>query len=241
MLLWAGPARATGMEVMTEQYPPFSYEEHGVARGLCVDIVQRIMDAVGHKEPIHFYPWARAYMQILEDGPAVLFPMARSPERDRLFRYVGPIFTDTVYFYRLKGAVPDVTSLDDARRVSSIGVTRDDFYHSLLLSLGFANLDVSTSQTQDFAKLAQGRVVLVPMGQRVMPGFVGRVPGLDASMFERTGPAFYRSEVFIAFSKATPVAVIRRWQQALDRLKAEGVYRAILNRYFSIPDNKNPD
>jgi polar amino acid transport system substrate-binding protein len=240
-LLWAAQVPAAEPQVMTEEYPPFSYHVDGEARGFCVEIVRRILDSLGHDDtPIVFYPWARAYMKLGSEDGHVLFPMVRSDERERLFRFVGPLFEDEVYFYRRADSSVRVETLDDARRVGSIGVTRDDFYHQLLAGLGFANLDVSTSQAQDFKKLAQGRVDLVPMGERTLSSFVGRQFGLDPAMFERVGPVLRRPVVFIAFSPSTPDPVVSRWQRALDALKDAGVYGAIMDRYFPPVDAPRP-
>lgn len=240
-LLWAAPVRAAEPQVMTEEYPPFSYHVDGEARGFCVEIVRRILDRLGHDDtPIVFYPWARAYMKLKTEDGHVLFPMVRSAERESLFRFVGPVFEDDVYFYRRAGSSVTVETLDDARRVGSIGVTRDDFYHQLLTGFGFANLDISASQVHDFRKLAQGRVDLVPMGERTLSSFVGRQFGLDPAMFERVGPALLRPEIFIAFSRSTPDAIVARWQGALDELKDAGVYGAIMDRYFPPIDQPRP-
>ncbi|ADU61546.1 MAG: transporter substrate-binding domain-containing protein [Pseudodesulfovibrio sp.] len=239
-LLCCPRALAGGVHVMTEQYPPFSYQVDGEARGFCVELVQRILERLGLGESdIVFYPWARAYMKLKEEDGHVLFPMSRSVERDGLFRFVGPVFDDTLYFFRRKGSAVQVQGLADARRVGAIGVTRDDFYHQFLVEHGFANLDISVCQLHDFRKLAQGRVDLVPMGEKAMSGFMARQQGLDPAMFEKAGPAIYRSEVFIGFSGSTPDEVVESWQKALDELKEAGVYGAIMNRYF--PPDTQPE
>lgn len=232
-LLWCPRALADGLHVMTEEYPPFSYQENGQARGFCVEIVQRILERLGQgATEIVFYPWARAYMKLGDEDGHVLFPMSRSTEREGRFRFVGPLFEDTLFFFRRKGSAVQVQSLADARRVGAIGVTRDDFYHQFLVERGFANLDVSVCQLHDFRKLAQGRVDLVPMGEKAMSGFLGRQQGLDPAMFEKAGPAIHSAEVFIGFSGSTPDGVIESWQKALDELKEAGVCGAIMNRYF---------
>ncbi|MFH1914389.1 MAG: transporter substrate-binding domain-containing protein [Pseudomonadota bacterium] len=235
------PAWADELHVMTEVYPPFSYQVDGEARGFCVDLVRRILDSLGRTDTeIVFYPWARAYRELQEEDGRVLFPLSRSAEREKLFRFVGPVFEDTLYFYARKGAELEIVSLDDARRVRAIGVTRDDFYHQFLAARGFANLDVSTCQAHDFRKLAQGRVDLVPMGEKALPEFVGRIDGLGPAMFERVGPPIHTSGVYIGFSRSTSDEVIEDWRRALDDLKVAGVYQTIMNRYFPTPDPARP-
>ncbi|WP_196772892.1 substrate-binding periplasmic protein [Pseudodesulfovibrio alkaliphilus] len=240
-LIWTPPAQADDLHVMTERYPPFSYQVDGEPRGFCVDLVRRILDRLGLEDTeIIFYPWARAYRALQEEDGRVLFPLSRSPAREHLFRFVGPVFEDTLYFYARRGAELEIASLDDARRVGAIGVTRDDFYHQFLAARGFTNLDVSTCQAHDFRKLAQGRVDLVPMGEKALAQFVGSIDGLDPAMFERVGPPVHTSGVYIGFSRSTPDSVLRAWRQALDDLKAAGVYDAVMNRYFPPADNSRP-
>jgi len=232
-LCWTAPVRADDLHVMTENYPPFSYQVNGEPRGFCVEIVRRILDSLGRTDTeIHFYPWARAYRELQEEDGRVLFPLSRSAEREWLFRFVGPVFEDTLYFYARRGAELQIASLDDARRVRAIGVTRDDFYHQFLTAHGFANLDISTCQAHDFRKLVNGRVDLVPMGEKALAQFVGNIDGLDPAMFERVGPPIHTSGVYIGFSRSTPDAVLEAWRQALDDLKAAGVYDAVMGRYF---------
>ncbi|WP_319470228.1 transporter substrate-binding domain-containing protein [uncultured Pseudodesulfovibrio sp.] len=223
---------------MAEDYPPYSFPENGQAAGFVSEVVRLILDEAGQGETaIHFYPWARAYMKLQNGSGDVLYPMARTPGREALFRFVGPVFSDAVYFYKKRNASLTLTSIEDAKKVTSIGVTRNDLYHQLLKEKGFINLDVSSKQEHDFRKLFEGRVTLVPMGEKSIRNFMDRVQGLDLDMFEKTGPMWYRSEAYVAFSKQVPVNVVQKWQEILDRLKGTGKYEAIMNRYFPVADN----
>lgn len=238
LCLFPVSGRAGELYVMAEDYPPYSFPENGQAAGFVSEVVRLILDESGQgKTAIHFYPWARAYMKLQDGSGDVLFPMGRTPGRETLFRFVGPVFSDAVYFYKKKNSPITLTSIEDARKVRSIGVTRNDLYHQLLEERGFVNLDVSSKQEHDFRKLLEGRVALVPMGEKGIRNFIGRVQGLDLDMFEKAGPMWYRSETHVAFSREVPVKVVRKWQAILDRLKGTKEYEAIMNRYFPVADN----
>ncbi len=233
------PAWGADLHIMAENYPPYSYPVNGQAEGFAAEIVQQIMDEVGlERKTIHFYPWARAYQKVKSESGYALFPMAWTKERDEHFKFVGPIFNDNVYFYRRTGTPITIRSIEDAKEVHGIGVTRDDLYHQLLVQMGFNNLDISSSQEYDFRKLREGRVDLVPMGEKTQHYFMSKSEGLDGSMFEKVGPSIYNSQTYIAFSEDTPDKVIREWQNALDAMMKSGVYQTILERYFPADDSR---
>ncbi|OEU65575.1 MAG: hypothetical protein BA863_01495 [Desulfovibrio sp. S3730MH75] len=219
--------------MMAENYPPYSYEVDGLAEGLISDIVHIIQEQVGEQSSkITFYPWARSY-QNLQDGTSdVLFPMARTPEREKLFKFVGPVATSVVYLYRKKETDVYVDSVEEAKRVGRIGVTRNDIFHQLLVKWGFANLDVSSSRDSDFRKLYKGRVDLVPLSEYDMYHFFQNIPDLDESMFEKAGRHIYTVRSYIAFGTHVPDAVVLKWQKSLDAIKESGVYQDIINSYY---------
>ncbi|WP_432737979.1 substrate-binding periplasmic protein [Maridesulfovibrio sp. FT414] len=233
LLLHAVPAIASDLCIMAEEYPPYSYHVDGEAKGLVVELVKIIQERLGeHPSKIIFYPWARGYKKLQAGMGDVLFPMAMTPERSALFKFVGPVFWDDVYFYGRKGCRIELKTVDDAKKVGMIAVTRDDVFHLNLVNMGFANLDVSSSQVFDFMKLNKGRVALVPMGRKALQYLGRQHPELHVEELERLGPPVFFTTAYIAFAHKTPDEVIRKWQTVLDQLKSEGVWQEIMDRYF---------
>ncbi|MBI9109713.1 MAG: transporter substrate-binding domain-containing protein [Maridesulfovibrio ferrireducens] len=233
LLLMPVQVFAGHMKIMTENYPPYSYQVDDHAEGFVVDIVRLLMGQVGeHSSEIVFYPWPRAYQKLRDGSSDVLFPMARTPEREKFFKFVGPVFSNEVHFYRKKGSSINIDSFEDAKKVGKISVTRDDLYHQFLKEKGFTNLDVSSCQRSDFRKLLKGYVDLVPMGDRIIREFLKEVPDIDESMFEKVGPCVMRSEGYIAFAAHIPDGVVLKWQKALDGIKKGGAYQLIIDSYF---------
>ncbi len=136
-----------------------------------------------------------------------------------------------------KGADVSVKNLEESKNNVRIAVTRDDFYHQMLTEKGFTNLDVSSSQKSDFLKLLKGRVDLVPMGERALQGFLKKHPDFDNSMFERAGPPLLSSDTYIAFAAHVPDDVVQKWQDALDKIKENGVYQLVIDSYFERHDD----
>ncbi|OEU65562.1 MAG: hypothetical protein BA863_01490 [Desulfovibrio sp. S3730MH75] len=227
-IVFAGPLRIT-----SENYPPYSYKFAGHAEGFVSNIVNIIRGQLGEEHTeIIFFPWARAYQNLQNGLTDVLYPMALTVEREKLFKFVGPVFRDNIYFYRKKGSNVSFKTIEDAKKNVRIAVTRDDVYHHVLIEKGFTNLDVSPSQKLDFFKLLKGRVDFVPMGELAIHGFLKKYSDLDDSMFEKVGPVLFSADTYIAFASHVPDEVVQRWQGALDEIKGNGVYQFIIDYYF---------
>ncbi len=75
---------------MSEQYPPYSYEDQqGKAQGIAVEILVAMWRQMGVPEqPLEFLPWARSYTLLQREPQTALFAMTYPPKREQLFRFV---------------------------------------------------------------------------------------------------------------------------------------------------------
>ncbi|NDV19586.1 transporter substrate-binding domain-containing protein [Pseudodesulfovibrio sp. JC047] len=213
-------------------YPPLAYEVDGALRGVAPDVVRAIQGQVGDTNTLKAAPWLRAYTQTQTAKQQALFAIVRIPEREKLFKWVGPIFGEGDYFFKRGKSAVAVESFEDARRVERIGVRKGGYTHQLLQSRQFHNLDMSPTYDSSYKKLSQGRVDLVLMGERTYVYMVKKA-GLDPSVFERVGPKVADSSAWLAFSRDVPDETINQWQKALNTLKRNGTYDAIMARHFT--------
>ncbi|WP_319470981.1 transporter substrate-binding domain-containing protein [uncultured Pseudodesulfovibrio sp.] len=230
-LLWCPAVFAKDIDMHAIVYPPLVYEADGKILGVAPDVVRAIQKKLGETNPMNVMPWLRAYEMTQEKERQALFAIVRIPERENLFKWIGPIFTEGDYFFQRNGGDLKIKNLDDARKVERIGVRRDGYTHQALKAKKFFNLDVGPSYNSSYKKLAEGRVDLVLMGERTYYYMVKKA-GLNPDDFERTDCKFAESSAWLAFSKDIPDETIDRWQEALDKLKANGTYDAIMKRNF---------
>ena len=79
---------------ITEQFPPFSYQEDGKLQGISVDLLEKMlghMNMTLNRDEIKLLPWDQGYQMALQDNNAVIFSTGRIPEREALFEWAGPI------------------------------------------------------------------------------------------------------------------------------------------------------
>jgi polar amino acid transport system substrate-binding protein len=231
LLLPPGTARAQGLTIYTELAPPYQVQEPGGSlTGFAVELVQELQRRVGSREPIQVVPWVRGYNEALVRPDVLLFGMERSAERDPLFQWVGPIAEDTYFFYVRADSEAVPRTLDEARRLPRIGVYKEDIRDQALTRLGFSNLDRSLNQEVLLKKFRDGRIdAFVETPEDLTD--LAREAGLDPHLFRRACE-FQKGQTYLAFSRATPEALVRDWGKALEAMRKEGLFETLFRKYF---------
>jgi len=217
--------------IMAEDYRPFQYIENGAWSGLSFEIVSEILKIIDQPSKINLYPWARAYSEIANKPNRILFSMARTADREHLFKWVGPIIEDKVFFYKKRSVKININDIADAKAVGTVLVVRNYPEHADLQKRLFTNLYIVNQPVQLFKMLVLERGDLVPSGEiTVLP--ILQKANIDPHLIEQTNALLFENKLYIAFSKDTSDLEVLKWQQALNQLKSTGKYAQILNNYL---------
>jgi polar amino acid transport system substrate-binding protein len=229
LLISVNPVMSQQLTILTENLPPLNYVENGVLVGPSVETVREIQRRVGSNEEIQVYPWARAYKMSLEQENVVLFGMTHTEERHDQFKWIGPLATKRDILVARKGSGVKIDSLEDAKKVKSIGTLRDDTRERLLKSLGFTNLEPVSDEQLNAKKLVLGRIDLWTYK---IPGLrtVCELAGVD---YKEVEEVYHLREinVDIAFSKKTLDSIVEKWRTAFDEMLADGTIRQIRKKW----------
>jgi len=239
-LISVNSLRAQELTILTENMPPLNYVENNVLVGPSVETVREIQRRVGSHEPIQVYPWARAYKMSLEQENVVLFGMTHSEERHDQFKWIGPLATKRDILVARKGSGIKIDSLEDAKKVKSIGTLRDDTRERLLESLGFSNLEPVSDEQLNAKKLVLGRIDLWTYK---IPGLrtVCELAGVDYNEVEEV---YHLREITldIAFSKKTSDSIVQKWKNAFDEMLADGTIMLIRKKWnMKLEDDPFPE
>lgn len=240
----ATPALAVGaqdrtfpnLDLMTETWVPYQFKDGGQLRGVSVDLLELMLNRVGStqtRDDMDLLPWARAYGAVQAEKNAVLFSTTRTPERDALFKWVGPIFTNDTYLIGKRARGFHVTSKDDLRRYV-FGVVIGDASALFAKRLGIppAHMVMNTGAINNVHMLSRDRIDFVVTGWAAFLNDA-KAAHVDPSLYEEVYLAD-RSDVSFAFNAQTPDWVIEKLQAALDALKADGTYDKVFARYRAL-------
>jgi ABC-type amino acid transport substrate-binding protein len=231
----------SGLRIVTEVYPPYNFvDKNNNVTGQSTEIVQAILEKTGTQANIEAMPLSQG-LALAEKGPGVvIYSLNRTPQRENLFKWVGPIGYYEQAFYAKKGSTVAVSQLEDAKKVNKIGVYKGDAGAQFLASQGFTNLDESLTDTEALKKLMDGTVQLW-LGNKDGLAITATQAGVNPDDLVMMPTVVIRADLYIAFSKDVPNGTVKAWQGALDALKQEKdiddktVYEKIMAEY-SDPD-----
>jgi len=210
-----------GLRIITEVFPPYNFvDKDNNVTGQSTDIVKAIMEKTGTEANIEVMPLSEG-LALAEKGPnVVIYSLNRTPQREALFKWVGPIGYYEQGFYEKKGSNIVLGKLEDAKKVGKIGVYQGDAGAQFLASQGFTNLDYSLTDLDAFKKLMAGTVDLW-LGNKDGLAITAAEAGVNPDDVVMVPTVVIQADLYIAFSKDVPDSTITAWQTALDELKQE--------------------
>jgi len=225
------------LQLMTEEYPPVTFMKDGKATGFVTDIVREIIARQDIPDNIRVTSWANGYNMALINPNVVLFSVERTEKRENLFQWVGPVGKNSAIFYAKKGSGIRIDSLEEAKKIAAIATTRDWFTEQYLKSKGFTNLVSSPLPSTNVRQLMNGEVQISIFTDITIPEIVKNA-GYSMDDLE---PVFTVSSTYfyIAMSLGTPPEMVKKWQSALDGLKADGTFVKIYRSYLPNADMSN--
>ncbi|WP_122446074.1 substrate-binding periplasmic protein [Pseudomonas viridiflava] len=230
-LLLSASARADHYQVVTEEWAPYNYSENGQLTGMTTEIVRAIMKVTGHEFTIVLAPSMRA-SHILKMRPrTIMYSMFRTPERELLYKWVGPILEESIHPYQLATATP-VTSLEQLLHAPQITTRHAGLLPDMLQSLGFKNLDKSaTESVQLYRMLLNGRTSIIIGDTDAGVAYHSRQLNIAPGTLRQVPIELYRSSLYIAFSRDCEDELVASWANALETLRQSGELGRIQQRY----------
>ncbi len=235
--LVSGSAAAASVDdivFMTEQYPPYNFEENDKLQGIAVDTLALMLQKVESnqtRDDIKLLPWAHGYKRVLSEPNTCLFSTTRIEEREHLFKWVGPIAPNKFGLIARKDKNIKVGSMDELKTFK-IGTIRDDVAELYLIAAGVSidSMKRVAKTILNIKKLNRGRIDLWAYGEDVAMWEL-KAHGFDPADYESVY-VLNRKYLYFAFHKDTPDSVIQKLQAAFDTLEADGTYEKILERYL---------
>ncbi|MBA1202788.1 transporter substrate-binding domain-containing protein [Pseudomonas capeferrum] len=236
-----GGASAQGAEaplrIVTEELPPYNMTQDGKVTGMSTEVLQAVLKEAGVHASIQVMPWARAYELALNDSNVLIYSIARTPAREALFQWVGGVAPTNWYIYSLAERPVKLDSLADAHG-HQIATVNKDVGEQYLVSKGFRigqELQSSNKYEHNYRKLKVDHVKLW-ISNELNALYLTRQNGEDPSkVLIRSLPLPELSKGMIlsmAFSRKTPTETVDKFRVALDAIRRNGVYDAIMRKWL---------
>jgi polar amino acid transport system substrate-binding protein len=238
--LWLSPvlyANQLPVQVVTEHLPPYQMMEGGKLTGYATEIVDLIFADARIAHTIEMQSWSRAYQRTLRFPNTCIYSMSASAERLNKFHWIGEIGRNHTAIYSLADRQDiQLTSIADAKQFT-LAVVKDDVTHHYLLSEGFSEgkqLYVLENVDSMLNLLHLRRRIDLVIVSDLILHYRAAESGLHATMFEKKLDLPQLPLNFhLACSLKTPADVVQRLRQSLNRIKQDGRFDAIVQRWSS--------
>ena len=212
---------ARDLTYITEQFPPYNYQEDGKLQGVSVDLLEKAWEGMGvnlNRSVIQLLPWTEGYQKTLDKTNTVLFSTARLPQREQLFKWAGPIGPIRNVLLAKRDKDISITAPEDLEKYR-IGAINDDSAVQMLLDKGVKKEDLVLETTS-------GPIIEMLQNESIDAWAYGDVAGIwlvqkkgaNSSDF-KVAYEFGQTDYYYAFNKETPDSLVQSFQQALDNVK----------------------
>ena len=226
-------ALPNNITIVTEQLPPYNYQEDGVMKGMSTEVLQAVLQELNLDIPIKVYPWARAYRMATALENVLIYSISRIAQRESSFKWVGVIAPVSFGVFALKKR-PDikVNSLDGLRPYK-LGTVQGDALDQYFTKKGFTNIVKSNSKEVSMKMFLMGRSDIWSVSKQTGV-YLLKKAGISPNESVREIlklKEFSAGNQYMAFSLATKDKVVNQFKEALKSIKKKGVYQNIIKKY----------
>ncbi|NVJ96580.1 MAG: ABC transporter substrate-binding protein [Alphaproteobacteria bacterium] len=214
-------AEETSLTLLTEENPPYSYQdiESGDLKGTGVSLVKELMRRSNTKFTLTLLPWKRAFREAQENENTCVFVVNRTPAREPLFSWVGPLFEGGWAVYKRPDSEITIQTPADMKPYNVVGKSGSASVDEIEKAAGIKI--IRTGKDELAAKmLYYGRADLWVSG--VVDGPLGaKAAGLPAPALALL---WKKANLSLACSRQTNTALIEQLNkinQSLDELRKE--------------------
>lgn len=223
----------TALIIATGELPP--YVSKNREESIMTEVLHEVAHEMGVKFVLRFMPWKRCESAVENQEAWGAIPYVRTPEREKKFYFSEKLFNrqGKFFFYNPTGVHKQIpyAGLSDLKAYI-IGGVRGYYYEQTLLEAGL-NVEFVTADEQNFWKLKAGKVDLI-IADEVVGAYVisKRFPQEIRNFFTLSKPLDVIGD-YLMTSKLYPDTqnLLTKFNMALNKIKTNGVYRKIIDKY----------
>ncbi|WP_415716820.1 substrate-binding periplasmic protein [Maridesulfovibrio sp.] len=235
LLLYSAVAvQAKELTILTDNWPPYNFKKDNRIVGISTELIEAALQKSKVKYKIKLYPFKRALITVKNTPNTMLFTVARIPQREEYFAWIGPIYPREVNLYRLKNRTDiKIESVADIRRYRT-GVLSGGSVELFFIEHSFHAEDYSLVIKSDqlLKMLFKKRVDLIP-GDPNDLAYQMKELGYKYSEIEIAYPLSTEGAYYMVANKKTSHKLIKRIQECLDEIIETGSRDKIINKYLN--------
>jgi polar amino acid transport system substrate-binding protein len=224
---------ASALKLLTEENPPLNYTENNKLTGMATEVVKEMIRRANVPAQFEVMVWADAYKRVQLDNETCLYSTARLPNRELLFKWVGPIAVNKWGLFAKSGFSQPINKLADVKPYRIGGVVRDA-KTEYLKQKGITHIFEVDDDKLNPPKLTLDRkepqridLWITSIARAKEVAAQAKAPDVKLVLVVR------EVDSYLACNPRTSEATLKALSAALDEIKKDGTYKKIVDRYES--------
>ena len=206
----ASRAQLPFLTINTEEYPPFNFQNaQGEVDGTATRQLRHALESAGIEARFRLLPWARAYTEARLREYHCVYSTTRTPAREPLFHWVGPLVINEWSAFGLVERQLDLAALTHLHEWR-VGSFREDAVGDYVASQGVDVLRAPTER-ENMARLGAGLVDVIVTGRATAEQLAEEANIAIEHLF-----TFYYAPLYLACHPSVERSVIEQLQRHLD-------------------------
>ncbi|GFM37787.1 substrate-binding periplasmic protein [Desulfovibrio psychrotolerans] len=224
--------KAQELTIFVDNWPPYNFMENGKIVGISTELIEAALQNADIKYKLVPHPFKRALLTVERTPNTMLYTVARIPQREDMFVWIGPLHSRKVYLYKLKNRTDiQINDLEDIKKYQT-GVLSGGSVEQFFISNGFHenNYYVASNSEQLLKMLFAKRIDLIP-GDPLDLEY--QMSGLEHnySSIETAHLLSDEGDYYMIANKKTSENILVTLQRSLEDVMATGAKDKIIQKY----------
>ena len=229
---------ATEITILAEEFWPYSFTSASgqAPQGILVDFAGELLEAAGMEQDLQLLPWPRVMQQLRQHPNQVILTLIRTPERESLVHWVGPVDEINHALYGNATMTNPPTNLEQARHLY-VSTVVDDVASNYLEQNAFTNLVRTSDHLKGLEMLTRGRVDLYPGNTALIDYQCAQLADGCENIRLMLTLTELEQDLYFALSAGTEQSVVNAIREQFNRLIANGRLKAISDAFLNADQN----
>lgn len=199
--------------------------------GVTAVFVEYLLKKMHADYKLKVLPWSRALVYSKMKPNTLIFPIARTEDRENDYIWIGKVFPADYRLYKLKIRNDVIVNNFEDVKKYRIGVKNNSITHQYLSSKEVGRLEIVNSDVQNLRKLIHHRVDLFTKTKGGMNALCKEIDFdcnklVPALILDEVSPALY-----IAYSKDTDKNLIDRTKSVYKDTIGKNIYKQLISEW----------
>ena len=225
-------ASAETLEAYTGEWIPYNYQEGKEVKGISTEILRATCAEAKLTCNINYYPWVRSYKTVQSTRDTLLHTVARKPEREKDFIWIGPILPRETFIYARASLEKKPENIKDLSALR-VGTVRGEAATKDLEDIGLPpSAMVVLPVNVDVLRMMTRGMIDAMVDTEIGMAWNLRNAGLSREQVVRVMPLSNVGAYYFGLNPGSDPELAARLQGAVDRLHRTGKINAIMRKFL---------